>query len=323
MRTRLKIDRGTRKPRSVRLLAFLGALLSPLAAAANGSRVLTPTINSYPSISPNGEQIAFQSNRSGRFEIFVMNVDGSHVAQVTHSPGDNVTPDWAPDGKRIVFAANPSDGKQDVSNLFIVNVDGSERTQLTNDGNDNSHPHWSARMDRIFFNSGRSTPTGDVADVFSMQPDGSDIQQHTHCAAACTFPSLSPDGKYIVYRKTLLSPGLDWQLHPSERNSEIFVADINGGHERNVSRDAAFDGWPRWSPDGQRIAFSSNRAGPASVAQIFVVNRDGSHLRPVSTGPWSHAQPSWSRDGRKLYVYQVDETQGTEFGNIVMMDVAQ
>ena len=66
-----------------------------------------------------------------------------------------------------------------------------------------------------------------------------------------------------------------------------------------------------------------NRAGPASVAQIFVVNRDGSHLRPGSTGPWSHAQPSWSRDGRQLYVYQVDETQGTEFGNIVVMDVAQ
>ena len=63
-----------------------------------------------------------------------------------------------------------------------------------------------------------------------------------------------------------------------------------------------------WSPDSKRIAFSSNRAGPANTGQIFVVNADGSGLRQLTSGPGGFAQPSWSWEGRRIVAYQNWET---------------
>jgi TolB protein len=156
-----------------------------------------------------------------------------------------------------------------------------------------------------------------------MKPDGSDLRQHTEQRTVCTFPSFSPDGSKIVYRKITATPGFAWDLSSRSRNSEVFVADVDGSNEINISNNAAFDGWPVWSPDGTRIAFSSNRAGPALVGQIYVVNADGSGLQQITTGPWSHAQPSWSADGRSVYAYEHQETSDYEFGDIAVIDITE
>jgi TolB protein len=99
------------------------------------------------------------------------------------------------------------------------------------------------------------------------------------------------------------------------------VANADGTNEVNLSKNAAFDGWPVWSPDGQRIAFSSNRAGPANTGQIFVVNADGSGLRQLTSGPGGFAQPSWSWHGRRIVAYQSWETADYEYGNISLIEV--
>jgi TolB protein len=84
----------------------------------------------------------------------------------------------------------------------------------------------------------------------------------------------------------------------------------------NLTKNAAFDGWPRWSPDGRWIAFASNRAGPALVGQIYLVRPDGSDTRQVTTGPWSHAQPAFSPDGRTLFFYTLQEGADFQYGFI-------
>ncbi|UXI67018.1 hypothetical protein [Tahibacter amnicola] len=303
-------------------LALLLACLAPALAATastDRSRRLTQIINGYPAASPDGRQVVFQSNRTGRYELYVMNVDGTGVRQLTDLAGDNVTPDWSPDGRRIVFAAT----RDNASDVFIVDVDGKNLKRLTHSPGDDEHPHWTADGTRIVFDSARTTPDPSAAwetqwhEVFSMRPDGTDAKAHTQHRALCTYASLSPDGRRLVYRKAVPGPAFRWDLSPSERNSEIVVADADGSNEINVSRNAAFDGWPRWSPDGRRIVFASNRAGPAGVGQIYVVDADGSNLRQVSKGPWSHAQPAWAADGKRVYAYQVQEDEQGEFGNVV------
>ena len=283
----------------------------------------------YPNPSPDGSSLVFESNRVGAGQVFVMNMDGSQVTQLTDFEFGAETPVFSPDGRQIAFAAYTEPGNNDV---FVMNADGSGLTQLTRSPGYDGHPHWSADGARIVFNSDRTTPGLDADlemswsdrwhEIFSMSADGGDVQQHSRCRAVCTYGSLSPDGSKLLYRKTISGPGLNWSLGLSERNSEVFISDLNGDNEINLSLNAAFDGWPVWSPDGSQIAFASNRSGPALTGSIWLISADGSGLRRLSQGPWSYAQPAWSSSGEYIYAYQNQETESHEFGSIVRIAVA-
>ncbi len=310
----------------MRCSALLVLLLFPGALQAGGEPKvtrLTNLVSAYPMPCADGTKVVFQSNRTGRFEIFTMKPDGSQVTQLTNRPGDNVTPAFSPNCARIAFAAAPDEN----SDIYVMNADGSDVRRLTDHPGDDSHPHWSADGGRIIFNSARTTPDLQAPwgrqwhEVFSISVDGRDLQQHTQCRTVCTYPSFSPDGTRIAYRKIVNTPGFHWDLDAAERNSEVFVSGVHGDNEINISKSAAFDGWPAWSPDGKQVAFSSNRSGPANVGQIYLVNADGSGLRAVTTGPWSYVQPQWSSDGKIIYAYWNVETSTYEFGDVVAIEL--
>lgn len=294
-------------------------------AQAESVRLIN-TRDMYPSVSPDGQRVVFQSNRTGKNQIFIMNEDGSGVEQLGDFPIGAETPVFSPNGQQIVFDVYVAENNNDV---FVMNSDGSGLRQLTQSPGYDGHPHWSSDGERIVFNSDRSSPDPQASwsdrwhEIYSMKIDGSDIQQHTHCESVCTFGSFSPDGGKVLYRKVIKTAGFDWSLENIERNSEIFISSIDGSHEFNLSNNAAFDGWPAWSPDGDRIAFASNRSGPANTGQIWLVGPDGSQLVQLSHGPWSHAQPAWSADGQYIYAYQLEETAAHEFGSVVRIKVKQ
>lgn len=110
-------------------------------------------------------------------------------------------------------------------------------------------------------------------------------------------------------------------MSEAKRNSEIAISNADGSDERVLTNNAAFDGWPTWSPDGNHIAFASNRLGPANHGQIFVMSPDGSELRQVSTMPGSYVQPFWSADGKKIYAYEATEIGDEEWGDVVVFQV--
>ena len=307
---------------TVALLSLVTALPATPETPITPKR-LTNVIDSYPQLSKDRKLLVFQSNRSGTMQIYVSKADGTNIRQLTHLNFPAQVPCWSPDMKQIVFAAEPSGH----SEIFVMNADGTGIGQLTHTGGDDSHPHWSADGSRIMFNSSRTTPdpaadwSKQWHELFSMKSDGSDVKQHTHFKTVCTFGSFSPDMKRIVYRKVIDGPAFQWDLSSIGRNSEVFVANADGSNEINVSKNAAFDGWPAWSPDGKLIAFSSNRAGPANTGQIFVVNPDGSGLRQLTSGPGGFAQPSWSTDGDRIVAYQNWETAEYEYGNIATIEL--
>ena len=302
-----------------------------LAAAASAAEPPVPVLqvrDMYPSVSPDGQTLVFESNRSGVYQVYSTRLDadgrGAETRQLTDAALGAETPVISPDGKRIVLAIYVAEGNNDV---FVMNIDGSGLKQLTDSSGYDGHPHWSADGKRIVFNSDRSTPTPDAPwgerwhEIFSMDTHGGDVRQHTRCRAVCTYGSLSPDGKTLLYRRAIAEPGLDWALNAIESNSEIVIADLDGSNERNLSQHPAFDGWPAWSPDGTRIAFASNRSGPRRTGQIWAIRPDGSDLRQETDADWSYAQPAWSFDGRSLYAYQSRETAEFEFGSVARLAV--
>lgn len=306
------------------MASFLVAILiaaSPVPAAVS----LTGTRDSYPALSPDGRTLLFHSNRSGRQAIWAADGDGSNprilfdASEIGTDPG---TPSWSPDGRRIAFAMTPVGATdENESEIYTIRADGAGLTRLTNTPGDDSHPRFS-RSGRIYFNSARGTP--DLAepwgrqriDIYSMNADGSGLRRHTTCSGVCTYPSPSPDERFIAFRAVTESPALSWDLSPGRANSEVMVVAADGGEPVNISNDPAFDGWPVWSPDGRWIVFASSRARVARTGQIYAVRPDGTGLRAITAGPLSHVQPSFSPDGTRLFVNRNVEGEAYEFGQI-------
>jgi len=113
-------------------------------------REARPDLN--PTISPDGERIAFQSFVNGNWEIFVMDADGRNVKQLTFNPADDIDPAWSPDGQRIAFATN-RDGNWEI---YTMDVDGGNVKNLTNSGANDRWPTWSPDVEEIAFQSDRT-----------------------------------------------------------------------------------------------------------------------------------------------------------------------
>ena len=183
-----------------------------------------------PSWSPDGSRIAFASDATGVFNIWVIGPDGLNLTRLTSGPDDR-TPIWSPSGFQIVFTSersgsgaiwivngdgtnlrtvsslgtenNPSfspDGLQLVfsssqdsggSNLFVINTDGTGLRRLTTGNFNDFHPSWSARG--IVFDSNR---TGTIA-LWLIQPDGSGLQALPGATGAD--PVVSPDGTKAAF----------------------------------------------------------------------------------------------------------------------------
>ncbi len=110
----------------------------------------TDGINTSASFSPNGNRIAFVSNRDGSPQIFIMNSDGSDQRRVTYNSSSyNSSPAWSPDGKKIAFTSFVN-GALEVS---IMNADGSDERQVTNTPYSAQHPAWTRDSRIITFDT--------------------------------------------------------------------------------------------------------------------------------------------------------------------------
>ena len=119
------------------------------------------------STSASGDLIAFESDRDGDVEIFVMNADGTEVRQLTDNDSFDWGATWSPDGDSIAYASS-RDGD---SEIFVMNADGTEVRQLTDNDDGDIAPIWSSDGDSIAYASSRD---GDF-EIFVMNADGTGV----------------------------------------------------------------------------------------------------------------------------------------------------
>jgi dipeptidyl aminopeptidase/acylaminoacyl peptidase len=234
-----------------------------------------PSAACCPAWSPDGQKIAFDSNRefsSNRSwdHIFVMNADGSGQTQLTSGEYHDGWPAWSPDGGRIAFASYRS-GRLEI---HVMNSDGSGVTQLTDITNPLARsPSWSPDGTRIAFTSGSTS-----SDVFVMNADGSEIIQLTTDPSGDRNPAWSPDGAKIAFES-----GRDGNWH-------IYVMNPDGSGVTQLTFGSQPNNYPAWSPDGSKIAFASSRTGTDG---LYMMNPDGTEQVPLTRGSYGTARPAW------------------------------
>jgi len=95
-----------------------------------------------PNWSPDGTKIAFETNRDGNFEVYVMNLDGTGLVDLSNNAASDRQPAWSPDGTRIAFQSN-RDGNFEI---YSMNPEGTDQTRLTNSPGADVNPDWGPRF---------------------------------------------------------------------------------------------------------------------------------------------------------------------------------
>jgi TolB protein len=268
-----------------------------------------------PAWSPDGRRIAFAADDSDTFrDLYVINAEGSGLRRLTRHRVDAVEPVWSPDGRSIA-ADEYYDGTYAI---WVVNANGGGERRVT-PGWRFTGPTWSRDSRLIAFTH------IDTGAVYVANRDGSARRVLVRTTNACCV-AWSPDGRLIAFisgdgmemvnadgsGRRMLAPSLGgwivWSpdgrriafsvqegkapLSSPDRDTEIFVVQSDGSGLRNLTdNEGVRDENPAWSPNGQAIAFTSDRDGNS---EIYVMNADGSGEQNVSESPLDDFSPAWS-----------------------------
>lgn len=210
----------------------------------------SPTLDEKPAWSPDGARLAFESDRDGNREVYVMNVedalqgtDGSDQTRLTYNPLFDGNPSWSPDGQRIVFASF----RESDWDIYLMPVPESlasattepEMTRLTSNQEFEWAPAWSPGGTQIAFYSYRDGN----GEIYVMNTDGSGQTRLTDNPAEDSSPAWSPDGRQIAFTSN------------RDGNFEIYVMSVadplqgtDGSVPVRLTHTRANDYEPTWQP---------------------------------------------------------------------------
>jgi Tol biopolymer transport system component len=211
-------------------------------------------------------------------DIFASDSAGRKLRQLTSAKGYDAEGSYSPNGQKIVFCslrnAFPLDelSKKDhqtyllnpahFGEIYIMDADGSNQKRLTTTPGYDGGPFFSPDGKRIIWR--RFDLKGETADVYTMKLDGSDVRRLTDFKAMSWAPYFHPSGKYAIF--TCNKHGF--------ANFELFIVDAAGTKAPvRITHTDGFDGLPVFTPDGQRLAWTSNRTSEKK-SQLFIADWD-------------------------------------------------
>ncbi len=247
------------------------------------------------SLSPGGSNLAFESDRVGCYNIWVMKTDGTGPLQLTEGSADrcNEMPRWSPDGSRIAFTTSRETIDRSWE-VYVMASDGSDPHNVSDNGGSEATAWdfplgWSPEGKVVFFHVENGAPV-----TFTVSPDGSSLALlPTVLDGYAAF--WSPSGEKVAF---MTGP-------PGTETISIMDSDGTGLTELTAAPGGdSFDPGYRansyhdpWSPDGSRLAFASARDGNP---EVFVASADGSGVVNVSNHPAVDRFDGWSPDGSRL-----------------------
>jgi dipeptidyl aminopeptidase/acylaminoacyl peptidase len=201
-----------------------------------------------PSWSADGRSLAFASTRSGRRQIYAVQLDfaRSLVApcaigpcRLTNDSAEDYDPSWSPDGQSIVFTSTGSGTPQ----IYKMTATGQEVKRLTTDNATDQQASWSSMGQIAFISNQTGTPQ-----LYTMNANGGELRQITSLRTGATDPSWSPDSTKIAFASGAVG------------SYQVYVTALAGGPPRRLTSFEPDNKFPQWSPDGTKLLITH---GPA------------------------------------------------------------
>jgi Tol biopolymer transport system component len=211
------------------------------------------------------------------FDIYIADLNGTIVKQLTNTPGYDAEAVVSPDGKKIAFTSTRSGDLE----LWTMDIDGTNLKQITFGLGYDGGSFFSHDSKKLVFRSSRPKTEAEIADykyllaenvvaptemeIYTCNVDGSDIKQITHLGKANWAPFFHPSDKKIIFSSNHHSTrGYDFQL---------YTIDIDGKNVKQITYESEFNAFPMFSPDGKKLVFSSNRQqGAARETNVFIAD---------------------------------------------------
>ena len=265
-----------------------------------------PGYEGEPTFSPDGETIAYVSDRTGNFEIFLKQVSGGPDVNITNNPAEDVQPAFSPDGKQIAFVSTRESARDlgyenfgvppTGGDIWVMPALGGKPRRIAESGN---FPSWSADGASIVYMGGRAWNK----QIYRVPAGGGEAREvplelgvQASRGRFLLYPSLSPDGRWLL----LQGP------------AGILVAPGTGGEVRVIAKGRR----PVWAPDGRSIVYSTGETGknfslwrlPFSAAKGTAEGRG----QPLTAGTAENTHASISGDGRQIAFTALEQTFNLE-----------
>ncbi len=255
----------------------------------------------FPSLSPDGKDIAYAAEENGFFAIFLQRVGGKRRDNLTrNSKADNTQPAFSPDGNLIAFRS-----EREPKGIYTVEISGDNLRRVTDFG---FHPSWSPNNKEIVVSTfGRDQPTvrsepGQSLMIVDVQSGA----KRELIKAEATLPAWSPNGHRIAY----------WYYTGTFGRRELATISANGGEPVPVAKDFAVSNWnPVWSPDGKFLYFVSSRAGNMNFWRVAINEVTGEvsgDPEPVVTPSTFSRHLAFSKDGKRMAYVQTNNTSNVQ-----------
>ncbi len=225
-------------------------------------------------------KIVFTLSREGNEEIYIINDDGKNLRRLTRHPAVDRWPVWLPDGGRIAFCSD----RDGAFSIYTMDLAGKNIKRVAVE---NGRPAISPDGQWI-----AQTPAGSLLLVDIDGLKRKEIRWgRPHGATGMA--AWAPDGNKLAF--TIRLPGV---------GNDIYVVDITGNNLQQLTDHPWQDLYPAWSPDGQWIAFWSNRDGGNAV---YLMEADGANPKRLANG----RSPEWAPDGQQIaFVSRQEDIEG-------------